>query len=132
VGRAERVVGKVQKRQIFVVENDEAVRASIRTLLEAERFLVRDFPNAEAFLDAWDGHCGDCIVLGHRLSGMSGLDLVTLLRSKGLTISAIMVAGNGAPLQQRAANAGILAVLSMPLIAEALLGWLEQLFPDGA
>jgi FixJ family two-component response regulator len=42
------VVIRVKKRQIFVVEDDEAVRASTRALLEAQGFLVRDFVDAMA------------------------------------------------------------------------------------
>lgn len=123
---------KVEKRQIFVVEDDEAVRASTRTLLEAEGFLVSDFASAEAFLQATDGRDADCIVLDHNLSGMSGLDLIALLRGKNIVISAIIVTGNGTPLQARAAEAGIFAVLNKPLMAEALLEKLKRLFPDGA
>ena len=84
---------RVKKRQIFVVEDDEAVRASTRALLEAQGFLVRDFVNAEAFLLATDGRDGDCIVLDHNLLGMSGLDLIALLRARGVTTPAIIVSG---------------------------------------
>jgi len=37
-------------RLIFVIEDDEAVRASTRTLLEASGFAVRTFTNAEELL----------------------------------------------------------------------------------
>jgi FixJ family two-component response regulator len=121
---------RVKKRQIFVVEDDEAVRASTRALLEAQGFLVRDFADAEAFLQATDGRDGDCIVLDHSLVGMSGLDLIALLRARGVTTPAIIVSGHGKPLLDRAAREGVHAVLRKPLAADALLSWLEQIFPD--
>ena len=123
---------RVKKRQIFVVEDDEAVRASTRALLEAQDFLVRDFVDAEAFLQATDGRDGDCIVLDHNLLGMSGLDLIALLRARGVTTPAIIVSGHGKPLLDRAAKEGVHAVLRKPLAADALLNWLEQIFSDDA
>jgi len=125
-------VVRVKKRQIFVVEDDEAVRASTRALLEAQDFLVRDFVDAEAFLQATDGRDGDCIVLDHNLLGMSGLDLIALLRARGVTTPAIIVSGHGKPLLDRAAKEGVHAVLRKPLAADALLNWLEQIFSDDA
>ena len=126
------MVVRVKKRQIFVVEDDEAVRASTRALLEAQDFLVRDFVDAEAFLQATDGRDGDCIVLDHNLLGMSGLDLIALLRARGVTTPAIIVSGHGKPLLDRAAKEGVHAVLRKPLAADALLNWLEQIFSDDA
>ena len=123
-------MGKVEKRQIFVVEDDDAVRASTRTLLEAEGFLVRDFADAEAFLQATDGRDADCIVLDHDLSGMSGLDLIVLLRARGVATPAVIVTGGGKLLMERTVKKGIHAVLRKPLVAEALLTWLKQLFPE--
>ena len=129
-GWAERVVAKPEKRQIFVVEDDDAVRASTRTLLEAEGFLVRDFASAEIFLQVTNGQGADCIVLDHNLSGMSGLDLMAMLRAKDIATPAIIVCGNSKPLRAQADRLGIVAVLSTPLMAEALLEWLERLVCD--
>lgn len=116
------------QRKILVVEDDEAVRASTCTLLEAQGFLVRDFCDAESFLAATDGSDADCIVLDHNLAGMSGLDLIATLRARGITTPAVIVSGNGKPLVARAAKAGVHAVLRKPIAADALLSWLEQIF----
>ncbi|HEX4105138.1 MAG TPA: response regulator [Rhizomicrobium sp.] len=123
-------MGRVKKRRIFVVEDDEAVRASTRALLEAQGFLVRDFSDAEAFLEVTDGRDADCIVLDHNLSGMSGLDLIALLRARGVTTPAIIVSGHGGALLERAAKEDVHAVLRKPLAADALLNWLEQIFSE--
>lgn len=125
-------MGRVKKRQIFVVEDDEAVRASTRALLEAQGFLVRDFVDAEAFLLVTDGGDADCIVLDHNLSGMSGLDLIALLRARDVTTPAIIVSGHDNALLDRAAKTGVHAVLRKPLAADALLSWLEQIFSGDA
>ena len=121
----------VGKRKIFVIEDDEAVRSSTRTLLEARGFLVHDFADAESFLAATDGRDADCIVLDHSLTGMSGLDLIGLLRSQGVETPVVMVSGNGKSLLARAAREGVHAVLRKPLAADALLNWLDQIISTG-
>jgi FixJ family two-component response regulator len=117
-----------EQRQIFVVEDDEAVRASTRTLLEAQGYRVREFADAESFLAATEGRDADCIVLDHNLAGLSGLDLIEMLRSRGVTTPVIVVSGNGRQLQARAAKSNVVAFLRKPLAADDLLDWLERLF----
>ena len=120
----------VEKRQIFVVEDDEAVRASTKTLLEAQGYLVRDFADAEAFLLVSDGRDADCIVLDHQLSGMSGLDLIAKLRGSGITTPAIVISSEARPILERALKENVHAVLHKPLAADALLRWLAQIFAE--
>jgi FixJ family two-component response regulator len=123
-------VVNVEKRQIFVVEDDEAVRASTRALLEAQGYLVRDFADAETLLQVSDGRDADCIVLDHQLSGMSGLDLIARLRASGITTPAIIISGDARPILGRAVEEGVHAVLRKPLAADALLSWLAEIFSE--
>lgn len=115
------------KRLVLIVEDDEAVRASTRLLLEAQGYLVRDFANAEIFLQATDGRDADCVLLDHNLPGLSGLDLVAILRSRGIQTPAVIVSGSGKAILARAAKEGVHVVLRKPLAADALLTWLEQI-----
>jgi FixJ family two-component response regulator len=119
-----------KRRQIFVVEDDDAVRASTKTLLEAQGFLVREFADAETFLDATHGCSADCIVLDLNLPGMSGWDAIAALRARGVATPVIIVSGKAGMLADRAAEPGVQAVLRKPLAAEALLNWLEKIFSD--
>ncbi|HEY4298824.1 MAG TPA: response regulator, partial [Paraburkholderia sp.] len=41
---------------VFVVDDDEAVRDSLRWLLEANGYRVQCFSSAEQFIDAWQPH----------------------------------------------------------------------------
>ncbi|MBV8592385.1 MAG: response regulator [Acetobacteraceae bacterium] len=116
------------KNLVFVVEDDEEVRASTRSLLEASGYAVREFACGEEVIACGEAARAGCIVLDHNLSGMSGLDLIRQLRMQGIGIPAIMVSGNGKQLVDAAAKAGVKAVLRKPLSAEALEQWLEQVF----
>lgn len=122
-------MGSAETKLIFVIEDDDAVRGSTGTLLEALGFAVREFASAEEFLAATEGRGGDCLVLDHYLPGMSGLALLDLLRARGVKTPAIVISANGARLTAQAARAGAVAVLRKPLTADALEHWLEQIFP---
>jgi FixJ family two-component response regulator len=116
-------------RLVFVIEDDEAVLASTRTLLEASGFVVRTFANAEELLAAGTAKEAGCIVLDHHLSGITGIELIETLRDEGLRTPAIIVTSNGTQLGVQAAKAGIAAVLRKPLSGEDLEEWLNRILP---
>ena len=116
-------------RLVFVIEDDEAVLASTRTLLEASGFVVRTFANAEELLAAGTAKEAGCIVLDHHLSGITGIELIETLRDEGLRTPAIIVTSNGTQLGVQAAKAGITAVLRKPLSGEDLEEWLNRILP---
>lgn len=114
---------------IYVVEDDEAVRNSVRALLEALGYSARLFVSAEDFMEQTGGKDGHCLVLDHHLPGMSGIELLEKLRAQGIDTPAIIVTGNGPILPDRAGRAGAIAVLRKPLAAEPLAEWLEKICP---
>ena len=76
-------------RTICIVDDDDAVRDSMRALLESHRMRVRDFNSGSALLssDALEGI--DCFVLDYQMPGMNGLELVEALRRRGVGSAAI-------------------------------------------
>jgi len=121
-------VNDARTRLVFVVEDDEEVRVSTRTLLEASGYVVREFASGEDVIASGDAGAAGCLVLDQDLSGISGLELIRRLRADGVRTPAIMVSGNGKQLVAAAARAGIDAVLHKPISAEALEQWLEHIF----
>jgi two-component system response regulator FixJ len=117
-----------EQRLIFIVEDDEAVRASMRVLLEASGYAVQDFASAEDLLAAGTVHQAGCIILDYSLSGMSGMDMIEILRAQNVQIPALMVSSNGRQLIARAAKAGIAAMLRKPMAADAMIQCLEKIF----
>ena len=81
---------------VNVVDDDEAVRDSMRWLLEANGFEVRCFESAEAFLaaDTLREPVG-CLVLDVRMPGLSGLALQDEMLRRGSTMPVIFVTGHG-------------------------------------
>ena len=114
---------------ICVIEDDEAVRNSTGVLLEALGYRFTGFDSAESFLAAGDV-AADCLILDHRLQAISGMDLLELLRARGVKTPAIIVSDASNHLAARAARAGVVAMLRKPLAADALGQWLEEIFKD--
>ena len=80
---------------VYVVDDDEAVRDSLRWLLEANRYAVECFDSAEGFLAAFDPGRLACLILDVRMPGMSGLELQEHLLGRGVKLPILFVTGHG-------------------------------------
>ncbi|KND57262.1 Nitrogen regulation protein NR(I) [Candidatus Paraburkholderia schumanniana] len=84
---------------VFVVDDDEAVRDSLRWLLEANGYHVQCFSSAESFLDVYlPTACSGaiaCLILDVRMAGMTGLELQEKLIAENSLLPIIFVTGHG-------------------------------------
>jgi FixJ family two-component response regulator len=84
---------------VYVVDDDEAVRDSLRWLLEANGFSVRAFASAEDFLAALvierEPAQRGCVVADVRMPGMSGLELHDELLRRGFSLPLVFITGHG-------------------------------------
>jgi FixJ family two-component response regulator len=111
---------------VYVVDGDEAVRDSLRTLLQLYEFGVRTYALAEEFLAA-DLVRPCCVITEVHLSGMSGLDLLEHLRAKSDDIPVIVIAARGdVPTAVRALRAGAVDFLEKPFVDHVLLHHLRE------
>ena len=60
---------------VFIVDDDEAVRDSLRWLLEANGYRVRAYASGESFLEDYDPAQIGVLIADVRMPGMSGLEL---------------------------------------------------------
>jgi two-component system, LuxR family, response regulator FixJ len=106
---------------VIVVDDDPAVRNSLKFSLEIEGFTVRDFASAAELLNARDLPVCDCLVVDERMPGMTGLDLITKLRERHSCVPAILITSNpNAALTARAARANA-PIVEKPLLGNALV-----------
>ena len=61
---------------IYIVDDDEAVRDSLRLLLIAMGFAVEDFADADLFFARGAPHQGKCLILDVNLPGASGIEVL--------------------------------------------------------
>ena len=80
---------------IHIVDDDEAVRRSLRLLMQSENIAAQTYKTAEEFLEQYEelGNC--CLLLDVRMPGMSGLELMNLLQSKNMRIPIVFITGHG-------------------------------------
>jgi len=80
---------------VFVVEDDEAVRRLMQTLLHSVGLNTATHGSAQEFLAHYKPHQGGCLVLDVRMPGMSGLELQQVLNMRGAILPVIFVSGHG-------------------------------------
>lgn len=80
---------------VYLVDDDEAVRDSLRWLLEGNNYRVECFDNAESFLEAYEDGMVGCLILDVRMPGMSGLELQERLLARKAALPIIFVTGHG-------------------------------------
>ncbi len=80
---------------VYVVDDDEAVRDSLKWLLEANHYHVACFERAEDFLGSFDPTRIACLILDVRMPGMSGLELQEQLLTMNAHLPILFVTGHG-------------------------------------
>ncbi len=99
---------------IFIVDDDDAVRDSLRMMLEAGGHKVVTFPSARDFLSDSDLE-GGCLIVDIRMPGMGGLELQEELLRRDAKIPVIVITGHGdVPLAVQAMKAGAVDFIEKP------------------
>jgi FixJ family two-component response regulator len=113
--------------RVHIVDDDDAMRDSLKWLLESRGLKVELYPSAEAFLRDFDaGFCG-CLVLDVRMPGMNGLDLHQELLARGSTLPVIIITGHGdVPMAVAALKKGAADFIEKPFNDQHMLGLIES------
>jgi len=105
---------------VAVIDDDAAVCESTRFLLETCDFGVRTYLSGADFLR--EDVDIECLIVDYQLPGLSGLELVSELRTRGSQVPTIMITATTDPaVERRAAALGIKRILQKPLSNHVLL-----------
>jgi FixJ family two-component response regulator len=107
------------RQRICIIDDDDAVRDSMKVMLESHGLCVSDFPSPREFLDEEGFEGCQCLVLDLHMPVMSGFDLLKTLRARRIAIPAVMVTAR--PDQGLATDADVFALLSKPVSDVELL-----------
>ncbi|QDF96587.1 DNA-binding response regulator [Azoarcus sp. DD4] len=114
-------------QQIFIVDDDEALRDSLVWMLESSGYRVAAFDSAEAFLAAWSDLMAGCLVLDVRMPGMSGLELFEELGRRRCTLPVIFITGHGdVPMAVAALKKGAADFIEKPFADRDMLRLVAQ------
>jgi two-component system response regulator FixJ len=112
---------------VAVVDDDDAVRDSLRFLLETAGFSVAVFGSAAQFLNEARPSDMKCLVVDQHMPDVTGLQLVTRLRSQGATLPIALITGSpSTELLRQAYELGVAKVMEKPLDDDALLDFIAQ------
>jgi FixJ family two-component response regulator len=111
---------------VAVVDDDEAVRDSLRFLLEIAGYDVATFASACAFLHAAPSGRPACLVVDQHMPNLTGLELLRRLHAAGDRMpSALMTGSPSEDVTREALSLGAAAVLEKPLVEEHLFRFIE-------
>jgi len=107
---------------VFVVDDDQAMRSSLKWLIESIGMQVKTYGSADEFLSSYfPGRVG-CLLLDVRMPGMSGLELQAHLARKDSRLPVIIITGHGdVSMAVKAMKSGAVDFIEKPFHDEELL-----------
>jgi two-component system response regulator FixJ len=120
---------KSATRHVFVVDDDSAVRKSIKFALELEGFEVRAYSSPQQLLIEESIPSPSCLVVDYHLPGMNGLELVAKWRERNGALPAVLITSPDNNLRNRAAASGV-PMVDKPMLGAPLLKVVRAAF-DG-
>jgi FixJ family two-component response regulator len=111
---------------ISVIDDDASVRAATNNLLRSHGYVVHTFASAEEFLQSTHLKDTSCVIADVQMPAMSGLDLLTLLRTQGYRAPFIFItAFPDDSVRARALKAGAIGFLAKPFAGPTLIKSLD-------
>ncbi len=115
---------------IYLVDDDQAVRDSLKWLIESAGWLVQSYESAQPLLDELEAaqqSLSGCIIADVRLPGMSGMALQLELVRRKINLPFIIITGHGdVAMAVRAIKAGALDFIEKPFSDKLLLDRIED------
>jgi len=116
-----------KKGNIYVVDDDEAVRDSLQWLLEGKDYRVRCFDSAESFLTRYDPREVACLLVDIRMPGISGLELQDRLIERKSPLPIVFITGHGdVPMAVDTMKKGAADFLQKPFSDERLCALVRE------
>ena len=107
---------------ILLVDDDDAVRASLHALLETAGYRTLQFESGTAFLESPDTGLGACVLLDVKMPGPDGLEVQRRLNERGDTLPVVILTGHGdIAMAVQAIRAGAVDFLEKPVSRKRLL-----------
>lgn len=109
--------------RISIVDDDESLRESIKSLLRSVGFHADSFGSAEEFLESGNPPTAACLILDVRMPGMGGLELQQRLATSGQRIPIIFMTAHASDgeARTRALQSGAIGFLLKPFKEDDLL-----------
>jgi len=112
---------------VFVVDDDDAVRNSLRLLLKSAGLATEVCASAQEFLATYDAAQPGCLLLDVHMPGMTGLEMQHQLNVRGAAIPVIFITGHGdVPMAVEAMQHGAFDFMQKPFRDQDLLDRVQR------
>jgi two-component system, LuxR family, response regulator FixJ len=117
------------KKQLYIVDDDESVRRSLKLLMVSYEFTVDTFSSAEEFFTAVQNSAEGCLILDIHMPGLNGWDTQQKLTKEGYNLPVIVIsADKDGDFKEKALKAGAVGFLRKPFEDHYLLHMVNQVF----
>ena len=118
---------------VHIVDDDEAMRKSLKLLMKSIDLHAETYHSAEDFLENFQDSTPSCVLMDVRMPGMQGLDLLALLPTKNINVPVVMMTGHGdIPSAVKAIKAGAVDFIEKPFDQEALTTTIKKCIQTSA
>jgi two-component system, LuxR family, response regulator FixJ len=112
---------------VGIVDDDPAVRNSLKFALEIDGLAVAVYAGADELLQDGDLSRFSCLVVDQNMPGLSGLDLVAALRDRRLSVPVILITSHPSKALIARADKAEVPIVEKPLLGNALLDRIRDL-----
>ena len=119
----------LDKKQIYILDDDESVLRSLKLLLNSYGFAVSAFFSSEEFFSSVPNNSEGCLILDIHMPGFNGWDTQERLMKTGYKLPVIVItADKDDSFKERALKAGAVGFLQKPFEDQYLLHMVNQVF----
>src|SRR5437762_8397523 len=112
---------------VFLIDDDAGVRDSLSLLLSLKGLRTLPFANAESFIETYRPEWTGCVLTDLRMPGMTGLELQSMLRERGVQVPVVVLTAHGDVATARTAlKSGAFDFLEKPVGYTMRLGVLRN------
>ena len=112
----------LNKRQIYIVDDDESVCRALKSLLESYNFEVKTFNSAKSFFDSVPNDDSGCLVLDIHMPGLDGWETQKRVLKSGSKRQVIFISAEKQDnAQDRALKVGAVGFLQKPFDGQSLV-----------
>src|SRR5215468_3565491 len=116
----------MSKGNVYVIDDDEAMRDSLHFLLDSSGYQVKLFDTATSFLEALPKLEFGCVVSDVRMPGIDGIELLKRMKALRCGFPIVVMTGHGdVPLAVEAMKLGAMDFLEKPFEDERLIVMIE-------
>jgi len=117
------------RKQIYILDDDESVRRSIKLMMESYGFEVDEFSSAEEFFRSVPNSAPGCLILDIHLEGLNGWQTLQRLMETGSTRPVVVItADRDESFKQKALKAGAVGFLRKPFEDHYLRHMVNRVF----